>query len=140
MDFKTHLPTTKNGYDAIFVVLDRITKYVHFIRTISAIKALDTAKFFIANIKLYVIPKSIISDRDPSFTSAFWKTLFKLLGTDIRMSTSYHPQSTGQREQTNRTLEQKIEQQLDICYKNMIVIWPHCNSLIIIQYQHRQDF
>ena len=109
MDFITHLPTTKDGYDAIFVVVDRLTKYAHFIPTTSSITALDTAKIFIANIfKLHGIPKSIISDRDPRFTSEFWKTLFKLLGTDLRMSTSNHPQSDGQTERTNRTLEQMI--------------------------------
>lgn len=107
LDFITQLPRTQAGYDAILVVVDRLSKMAHFIPTTTDISAKSTAKLFFDNIfRLHGLPTSIISDRDPKFISKFWKSLFKTLGTKLNISSSYHPQTDGQTERTNRTLEQ----------------------------------
>ncbi len=107
MDFITQLPTTANHkYDAIFVVLCRLSKMAHFIPTYSNATAADTAYLFLHNIfRLHGMPQSIISDRDSKFTSHFWRELHLALGTKLHMSTAFHPQSDGQTERMNRTLE-----------------------------------
>ncbi|KAL5742663.1 hypothetical protein ACOSP7_029395 [Xanthoceras sorbifolium] len=92
------------------VVVNRLTKYVHFIPLKHLYTVITVAKAFINQIvKLYGIPKSIISDRDKVFVSSFWKTLFQLQGTSLNMSSSYHPQTDGQTEVVNRTLEQYLQ-------------------------------
>jgi len=79
----------------------------HLIPTQTASTASQAAHLFIQHIfKHHGMPRSLISDRDAKFTSAFWQTFFKALGTSLNMSTAYHPQSDGQTERTNRTLEQ----------------------------------
>lgn len=71
--------------------------------------AIEAAELFFKEIvRLHGIPKTIISDRDPKFTSKFWKALFQLYGTTLSMSSAYHPQTDGQSERTNRTLEQML--------------------------------
>jgi hypothetical protein len=108
MDFIVALPKS-NGYDAIYVVIDRLTKQGHFIPTITAVDAPGVAQLFVDNIvRLHGVPSEIISDRDPKFTSKFWKTIFSLLGTKLGLSTSSHPETDGQTERTNRSLEVMI--------------------------------
>ena len=107
MDFVTGLPTTKQGYDALFIVTDRLTKMVRIIPTHTTATAPDTARLFVDNVvRLYGVPLSIVSDRDSKFTSMFWQALFSLLGTKLNMSSSYHPQTDGQSERSNQTVEQ----------------------------------
>ena len=109
MDFITHLPETKNGNNALFVVVDRLSKYAHFIPTKETASAVDTARLFMVHVFVnHGLPSSIVSDRDPKFTGAFWQELMRLLGTTLAMSTAYHPQTDGQTERTNRTLEQLL--------------------------------
>ncbi len=106
MDFIVHLPTTTRLHDAIFVVVCRLSKMAHFIPTHTNATAADTAYLFMHNIfRLHGMPLSIISDRDSKFTSSFWQTLHSALGTKLQMSTSFHPQTDGQTERMNRTLE-----------------------------------
>ncbi|GAU47333.1 hypothetical protein TSUD_101210 [Trifolium subterraneum] len=105
MDFITGLPLSF-GYTTIMVVVDRLTKYAHFIPTKTDYSSKSVAEAFMDNIvKLHGMPKSIVSDRDKVFTSAFWQQLFKLQGTTLAMSSSYHPQSDGQTEVLNKGLE-----------------------------------
>ena len=109
MDFIVQLPLTKQGYDAIFVVVDKLFKRAHFIPTHTSATAPETAKlFFNVIFKDHGLPRTIISDRDAKFTSKFWQQLFKELGTTLSMSTSFHPQTDGQTERTNRTLEEML--------------------------------
>jgi hypothetical protein len=105
MDFVEGLPPCK-GHSVIFVVVDRLSKYSHFVSLSHPYSIASMAQLFISNIfKLHGIPQSIISDRDPTFTSLFWSDLFLLQGTILKLSTSYHPQTDGQTEIVNKCLE-----------------------------------
>lgn len=109
MDFITQLPPTKNKYDSITVFVDRLTKRVHFTPSFTSDDALAVAKIFIKEIfKQHGLPKSIVSDRDPKFTSRFWKELCNLLGIQLKMSTAQHPETDGQTERANRSLEEML--------------------------------
>ena len=92
MDFIMKLPKTSSGHDAIWVIVDRLTKSAHFL----AIKETDPteklARMYIKEVvSRHGVPVSIISDRDSRFVSRFWQTLQKALGTRLDMSTAYHP-------------------------------------------------
>ncbi|GAU51456.1 hypothetical protein TSUD_413530 [Trifolium subterraneum] len=97
------------GEDSIWVIVDRLTKSAHFIAVKSTYKASRYAEIFLEEIvKLHGIPLSIVSDRDPTFTSHFWRAFQKAMGTRLRMSTSNHPQTDGQSERTIQTLEDML--------------------------------
>jgi hypothetical protein len=107
MDFIVQLPKTLRGHDAIFVVVDRLTKRAHFIPTVTTANAPSVAQLFVSEIfRLHGLPRSITCDRDVRFTSKFWSSLLEILGVRINMSTAFHPQTDGQTERVNRTLEQ----------------------------------
>ncbi|GAU39803.1 hypothetical protein TSUD_219780 [Trifolium subterraneum] len=109
MDFVTGLPRNQKGEDSIWVIVDRLTKSAHFIAVKSTYKASRYAEIFLEEIvKLHGIPLSIVSDRDPTFTSHFWRAFQKAMGTRLRMSTSNHPQTDGQSERTIQTLEDML--------------------------------
>jgi hypothetical protein len=105
MDFITGLSKTQ-GRDCIYVVVDRLTKFSHFFSISSEYKATQVADLFFREIfRLHGLPKNIVSDRDNRFLSAFWQELFRLAGTELTPSTSYHPQTDGQTEIVNKWLE-----------------------------------
>ena len=100
-DFITKLPLAQ-GYDLILVVVDRLTKIVHFIPTIERILAKGLARLLRDNVwKLYRLPKSIISDRRPQFMAGLIRELYKILEIESKMSMTFHPQTDGQTERVN---------------------------------------
>ena len=104
-DLVTDLPNSY-GYTAVAVFVDRLTKMVHFAPCTKEVTAPDYAQLFVDSVfRLHGLPDVIVSDRDPHFTSKFWRSLFDLLGTDLRFSTAFHPQTDGQSERTIQTLE-----------------------------------
>lgn len=105
LDFIEGLPLS-GKYNCILVVIDSFSKYGHFIPLRYPFTAAVVAEAFMDNVyKLHSMPLSIISDRDRIFTSQFWTELFKLSDTQLRMSTSYHPQTDGQTERVNQSVE-----------------------------------
>ena len=107
MDLITHLPKTRAGHDAIVVFVDRCGKQVHLAATQTEVSASGIAKIFMNEVvRHHGLPESIVSDRDPRFIAHLWRSLWEqLLGTKLKMSSSYHPETDGQTERANRTLE-----------------------------------
>ena len=109
MDFIFGLPSTTLGNNGVLVVVDRFSKMAHFIPTNQNVTAALAAKLLLDNvIKLHGVPRSIVCDRDPRFVNKVWRTLFDRLGTQIRPSTAFHPETDGLTERTNQTLEQLL--------------------------------
>lgn len=109
MDLITDLPVTKKGHDAVVTFVDRLTKMVHFAPTTKTAGAEAIANVFLSTwYKYHGLPRVIVSDRDRRFLSHFWQALFKALGTELRFSTAFHPQTDGQSERANRTLEEVL--------------------------------
>ena len=108
LDFVTHLPEDE-GKTAILTVVDKATKMTHFIPCTHTITAKEMANLFWRDVgRLHGIPSVLISDRGDKFTSKFWKELWRLTGTSLRMGTAYHPQSSGQVERFNQVLSQTL--------------------------------
>nr|GEW37733.1 reverse transcriptase domain-containing protein [Tanacetum cinerariifolium] len=109
MDFVTKLPKTSNGRNTIWVIVDRLTKSAHFISTRETDSMETLTRLYIKEIvSRHGVPISIISDRDSHFTSRFWQSLQSALGTQLDMSTAYHPKTYGQSERTIQTLEDML--------------------------------
>nr|GFB57907.1 reverse transcriptase domain-containing protein [Tanacetum cinerariifolium] len=109
MDFVTKLPKLSQGYDTIWVIVDRLTKFAIFtpIRETDPMDKL--ARIYLKEVVTrHGIPVSIISDRDPRFASNFCRSLQNVLGTRLDMSTAYHPETDGQSERTIQTLEDML--------------------------------
>jgi hypothetical protein len=109
MDFITGLPTSTKQNDAIMVVVDKLSKYSHFIPIKSTCKEIDITQVFMKEIfRLHGMPKEIMSDRDMKFTANFWKSLMVGLETKLLFSTTYHPQTDEQKKRVNQILEDML--------------------------------
>jgi len=116
MDFVTHLPRTLRGHDTIWVIVDRLTK---------------SAQLYIKEIvRLHGGPSSIVSDRDPRFTSRFWQTLQSAIGSKLTMSSAYHPQTDGQFERTIQSLKDLLR----TCILDHLGAWDEVLPLIEFTY------
>jgi hypothetical protein len=106
MDMVVKLPKTARGHDSILVFVDRLTKYVHIVPTTEAMKAKGFARLFVQHVFAnHGLPRTLISDRGTVWNNKFWRHVSKLLRVKHLMSTAYHPQTDGQTERTNRTLQ-----------------------------------
>jgi hypothetical protein len=104
LDFIEALPRVR-GKSVILTVVDRFSKYCHFIPLAHPYSAKSvTQAFFIDIVRLHGVPQSMVSDRDPVFTLTFWRELMRLMGTKLHLTTTFHPQSDGQSEATNRVI------------------------------------
>ena len=106
MDFTVGLPCTQAGYDAIWVIVDRLTKSTHFLAIRNNFFLDKLAKLYISEIvKLYRVLIPIVLDKDPRFTFQFWPKLQKALGTTLHFNIAFHPQTNCQSKKTIQTLE-----------------------------------
>ncbi|GJR23145.1 putative reverse transcriptase domain-containing protein [Tanacetum coccineum] len=109
MDFVTKLPRTQSGNDTIWVIVDRLTKSAHFLPMRETDPMDKLARLYLKEVVTrHGIPVSIICDRDPRFTSNFWRSFQKAMGTRLDMSTTYHPETDGQSERTIQTLKDML--------------------------------
>jgi len=101
MDFVVGQPRTPRGLDSIWVIVERLTKPTHFIPINIKFSLEKLTSLYISEIfRLHGVPSSIVTDRDPRFTYRIWESLNRALGTKLRLSSSYHPQTDGQTEWT----------------------------------------
>ena len=109
MDFVTHLPRTPQGHDAVWVIVDRLTKSAHFLAVRMTFTLERFCRLYIREIvQLHGVPVSIVSDRDSRFMTHFWKSFQKAMGTRLTMSTTFHPQTDGQSKRTIQVLEDML--------------------------------
>ena len=109
MDFVTKLPRTSRGHDALWVIVDRLTKSAHFLPIKETYNMERLAKLYVDEIVTrHGMRVAIISDRDSRFMSRFWQTFLKALGTRLDLSTAYHLQTDGLSERTIQTLEDML--------------------------------
>jgi hypothetical protein len=109
MDFIVELPRTRDGYDSIWVIVDRLTKVAHFIPVKTTYTEVKLAELYNSRIVcLHGVQKNIVSDRGTQFTSWFWQKLHESMDTKLNFSSAYHPQTDGQIERTNQILEDML--------------------------------
>ncbi|KAJ9521460.1 hypothetical protein QJQ45_008872 [Haematococcus lacustris] len=126
MDLITKLPPGDHGFDAIAVFVDRLSKMVHFVPCRESMNAEGFARLFIDNVfKHHGVPREIISDRGSHFTNHFWASVMAILGVKECKSSAYHPESDGQTERYNRTLEEMLRHYISPAQSD----WPFFLSL-----------
>ena len=109
MDFVTHFPRTQQRYDAVLVIVDRLTKLAHFLTVRMTFTLERFCRLYIREIvRLHGVTVSIVSDRDSRFTMHFWKSFQKAMGTRLTMSITFHPQTDGHPERNIQVLEDKL--------------------------------
>jgi hypothetical protein len=106
MDFIVGLPRTQAGYDSIWVIVDRLTKVVHFIPVMTTYSGAKLAELYMSRIMcLHGVPKKIVLYRGSQFTFKFWEKLHQSMDTKLKFSSPYHSQTDGQTGRTNQILE-----------------------------------
>ncbi|XP_058759538.1 uncharacterized protein LOC131632826 [Vicia villosa] len=127
--------TVLGGHDSIWVIVDRLTKSAHFLPVKTTHKVSHLARLFVVEIvRLHGVPSSIVSDRDPKFTSWIWKAFHQEMGTDLNLSTSNHPQTDGQTERTIQT----IEDMLRACILEIGGSWK--DNLPLIEFAYNNSY
>ncbi|KAJ0535516.1 putative nucleotidyltransferase, Ribonuclease H [Helianthus annuus] len=135
MDLITKLPRTKKGHDAIWVVVDRLTKSAHFLPIREDFSADKLAQIYVDEIVArHGVPLNIISDRDARFTSHFWRTMQTAMGSQLNLSTAYHPQTDGQSERTIQTLEDMLR----ACVIDFGGSWD--SHLLLIEFSYNNSY
>ncbi|KAF7763831.1 hypothetical protein Agabi119p4_8368 [Agaricus bisporus var. burnettii] len=128
IDFVGPLPISKNrdgDFDSITVIIDLLSAMVHLVPSHTEYSARDVAELVFEHVyKLHGLPRFIVSDRDTLFTSRFWEELHALIGTKLRMSSAYHPQSDGATERANRTITQMLRLCVSADQKNWVQKLP----------------
>ncbi|KAK5819938.1 hypothetical protein PVK06_024973 [Gossypium arboreum] len=133
MDFVSGLPLSASKKDAVWVVVDRLTKSAHFVPVRTDFSMDKLAELYVSQIvRLHGVPISIVSDRDPRFTSRFWKKLQEALGTKLHFSTAFHPQTDGQSER----IIQILEDMLRCCVLEFSGSWERYLPLIEFAYNN----
>ncbi|GJW99248.1 putative reverse transcriptase domain-containing protein [Tanacetum coccineum] len=135
MDLVTKLPRSSSGYDAIWVIVDRLTKSAHFLPIRKDYKTKKLARIYINEIVArHGVPVSIILDHDGRFASHLWQALQKALGTKLYMSTAYHPKTDGQSERTIQTLEDMLR----ACVMDFGGSWD--THLLLVEFSYNNSY
>ncbi|WRX07614.1 Integrase [Theobroma cacao] len=135
MDFVLGLPRTQRGKDAIWVIVDRLTKSAHFLVVHSTYSIEKLAQLYIDEIvRLHGVFVSIVLDRDPRFTSRFWQRFQEALGTKLKFSTAFHPQTDGQSEKTIQTMEDMLR----ACVMDFLGSWDR--HLPLVEFAYNNSF
>ena len=133
MDFVTHFPRTSRKHDAVWVIVDRLTKSTHFLAVRMTFTLEEFCRLYIREIvRIHGVLVSLVSDRDPRFTSQFWKNFQKAMGTQLSMSTAFHPQMDGQ---SKRTI-QILEDMLRACVLDLKGSWDEHLPLVEFTYNN----
>ena len=135
MDFVVGLPRTKANHDAIWVIIDRLTKSAHFLPINERYTVDRLVDIYMKEIVArHGVPVAIVSDRDPRFNSRFWRSFQECVGTRLNMSTAYHPQTDGQSERTIQTLEDMLR----VCAIDFKGSWD--DHLPLIEFSYNNSF
>mgnify|MGYP003703371653 FL=1 len=135
MDFVVGLPRTSRCMDSDRVVVDRLTKSAHFQPIKTTFTAYRLATIYVDEIVcLHGVSVSIVSDRDPKFVSRLWKSLQEAMGTELRFSTAFHPQTDGQSERIIQTLEDMLR----MCALDFQGSWE--DYLALVEFAYNNSF
>ena len=133
MDFIMELPWVQQGYNALWVIVDRLTKSTHFITIKDSTTTNQLGRIYIREIvRLHGVPKTIVSDRDSRFVSAFWSSMQRAMGTRLAFSSAYHPQTDGQTERVNQILEDMLR----AYYIDYKTLWHEVLPLVEFAYNN----
>ena len=133
MNFVTHLTWTSRRHDAVWVIVDRLTKSAHFLAVWMTFTLEEFYRLYIREIVLlHGVSISIVSNRDPRITAHFWKSFQKAMGTQLMMSTTFHPQIDSQSERTIQILEDMVR----ACVLDLIGSWEEHLPLVEFTYNN----
>ena len=133
MDFVTHLPWTSRGHDVVWVIMDHLTKSSHFLAMRMTFTLEKFGRLYIRYIiRLHGVSVSTIPNQDPRFTTHFWKSFQRAMGTQLMMSTTFYPQKASQ---SKRTI-QNLEDMLQACVLDLKGSWEEHLCLVELTYNN----